>query len=131
MFSSFPLQFILCIRKNGQTVYQKVLTGQRESSKSLRSWEWQAPREGDVYHALYPRSWTVYHLDEFNLRLICRQVSPIFPHDYKVWLVGHYNTAWTRTLKYKLPFFYSCLLKIQLNFNISNSDISNTIDMSK
>eukprot|EP00105_Crassostrea_gigas_P009539 XP_011424529.1 PREDICTED: non-lysosomal glucosylceramidase-like isoform X1 [Crassostrea gigas] len=76
-------QFILCIRKNGQTVYQKVLTGQRESSKSLRSWEWQAPREGDVYHALYPRSWTVYHLDEFNLRLICRQVSPIFPHDYK------------------------------------------------
>ena len=81
---SLCLQFVVCIRKNGETVYQKVLTGQRESTKSLRAWEWQEPREGDVYHALYPRAWTVYHLEEFNLRLICRQVSPIFPHDYKV-----------------------------------------------
>ena len=75
-------QFILCIRKGGETVYQKVLTG--EKGKHLKSWEWGFPHQNATYHALYPRAWTVYNIPEFNLRLTCRQISPIFPHDYKV-----------------------------------------------
>ena len=73
--------FILCIRKNNKTVYQKVLTGKK--GKHLKSWEWGFPRQDATYHALYPRSWTVYDIPEFNLRLTCRQISPVFPNDYK------------------------------------------------
>ncbi|XP_052099238.1 non-lysosomal glucosylceramidase-like isoform X1 [Mytilus californianus] len=73
--------FILCIRKNNKTVYQKVLTGGK--GKHLKSWEWGFPRQNATYHALYPRSWTVYDIPEFNLKLTCRQISPIFPNDYK------------------------------------------------
>ncbi|XP_061171988.1 non-lysosomal glucosylceramidase-like [Saccostrea echinata] len=107
-------QFILCIRKNGKTVYQKVLTGQRESSKSLKSWEWQDPREGDVYHALYPRSWTVYNLDEFNLRLICRQVSPVYPHDYKDTSFPMATFIWTAENKGSEP------LDVSIMFTFKN-----------
>ncbi|KAJ8304380.1 hypothetical protein KUTeg_017963 [Tegillarca granosa] len=74
-------QFVLCIRKNGKTVYQKVLTGKK--GKKLKSWQWGFPQEQATYHALYPRAWTVYNIPEHNLKLTCRQVSPIFPHDYK------------------------------------------------
>ncbi|KAK3097227.1 hypothetical protein FSP39_007733 [Pinctada imbricata] len=74
-------QFIVCIRKDGQTVYQKVLTG--EKGKNLQAWEWGFPSHSATYHALYPRAWTVYDIPEHQLRLICRQVSPIIPHDYK------------------------------------------------
>lgn len=73
--------FILCIRKNNKTVYQKVLTGKK--GKHLKSWDWGFPKQNAIYHALYPRSWTVYNIPEFNLRLTCRQISPVFPNDYK------------------------------------------------
>lgn len=74
-------QFILCIRKNGKTVYQKVLTGRK--AKHLKSWDWGFPTQDATYHALYPRAWTVYNIPEYKLRLVCRQISPVFPHDYK------------------------------------------------
>ncbi|XP_060068872.1 non-lysosomal glucosylceramidase-like [Ylistrum balloti] len=74
-------QFILCIRKNGKTVYQKVLTGRK--GKHLKAWEWGFPAANATYHALYPRAWTVYDIPEYKLRLVCRQISPVFPHDYK------------------------------------------------
>ncbi|XP_053405634.1 non-lysosomal glucosylceramidase-like [Mercenaria mercenaria] len=74
--------FILCIRKDGQTVYQKVLTGHRVS-KSLKTWQWGFPQNQATYQTLYPRAWTVYNIPEHKLRLICRQISPIIPHDYK------------------------------------------------
>lgn len=34
--------------------------------------------------ALYPRSWTEIDLSEHGIKLIGRQISPIIPHDYKV-----------------------------------------------
>lgn len=35
------------------------------------------------YTGLYPRSWTEYDLSHYGVRLICRQISPVIPHEYK------------------------------------------------
>ncbi|KAH3838447.1 non-lysosomal glucosylceramidase-like [Dreissena polymorpha] len=74
--------FLVTIIKEGKTVYQKVLTGRRVH-KNLKLWEWGFPLGQATYQALYPRAWTVYTIPEFNLRLTCRQVSPIIAQDYK------------------------------------------------
>jgi non-lysosomal glucosylceramidase len=37
-----------------------------------------------TYHGLYPRSWTVYEGEpDPNLKIVCRQISPFIPHNYK------------------------------------------------
>ncbi|XP_057415417.1 uncharacterized protein LOC130710235 isoform X2 [Lotus japonicus] len=36
-----------------------------------------------MYHALYPRAWTVYEEPDPALRIVCRQISPVIPHNYK------------------------------------------------
>lgn len=74
-------QFTVCIRRNGQTVYQQVLSV--EKPHTLQGWNWGFCGQHAFYHALYPRAWTVYHLPGQNVTLTCRQVSPIIPHDYK------------------------------------------------
>lgn len=79
----FANQFIVCIRWNGETVYQKVLSLVKPKGRQLNCWSWDFPGENGTYQALYPRSWTVYNIPECKVRLVCRQVSPIFPHDYK------------------------------------------------
>ncbi|XP_069482882.1 non-lysosomal glucosylceramidase isoform X2 [Ambystoma mexicanum] len=74
-------QFTVCIRRNGQTVYQQVLSVEKPST--LQGWNWGFCGRHAFYHALYPRAWTVYHLPGQNVTLTCRQVSPIIPHNYK------------------------------------------------
>jgi len=74
----------VCIRRNNQTVYQQVLSPHKPKQRSLKTWKWQFPGKQASYHALYPRSWTVYEIPEQKIRLVCRQISPVFPHDYKV-----------------------------------------------
>lgn len=32
---------------------------------------------------MYPRAWTTYDIDELKVKLTCRQVSPVIPHNYK------------------------------------------------
>ncbi|XP_013405855.2 non-lysosomal glucosylceramidase-like [Lingula anatina] len=76
-------QFTVCVRRKGQTVYQQVLSPHRPKGPGLTAWNWAFHGEYATYHALYPRSWTTYDLPGQNIRLICRQVSPVFPHDYK------------------------------------------------
>jgi len=76
-------QFIVTIRKEGETVYQKVLScAPRKKKKALKTWDFSFPPEHAVYHALYPRAWSVYHIPELKVELTCRQVSPVIPHDY-------------------------------------------------
>ncbi|KAM8882006.1 non-lysosomal glucosylceramidase [Synchiropus picturatus] len=74
-------QFTVCIRRDGQTVYQQVLSVERPPT--LQGWNWGYCGEYAFYHALYPRAWTVYHLPGQNVTLTCRQVSPVIPHDYQ------------------------------------------------
>nr|CDS34534.2 bile acid beta glucosidase [Hymenolepis microstoma] len=78
-------QFIVTVFRNGQ-VYQKVLSSQTNNSNvpyGLLSWEWEFPADHGHYIGLYPRSWTIYEIPEFDLVLICEQISPVIPHNYK------------------------------------------------
>ncbi|ESQ33419.1 hypothetical protein EUTSA_v10006714mg [Eutrema salsugineum] len=50
----------------------------------IESWDWNMTGEKSTYHALYPRSWTVYEGEpDPELRIVSRQVSPFIPHNYK------------------------------------------------
>lgn len=75
-------QFTVCLRREGQTVYQQVLSVERPPA--LQGWNWGYCGEYAFYHALYPRAWTVYDLPGQNVTLTCRQISPVIPHDYQV-----------------------------------------------
>ncbi|KAF2293932.1 hypothetical protein GH714_005765 [Hevea brasiliensis] len=57
----------------------------RESTVSgIGSWDWNLKGENSTYHALYPRSWTIYEGEpDPELRIVCRQISPVIPHNYK------------------------------------------------
>ncbi|EDO31657.1 predicted protein, partial [Nematostella vectensis] len=80
-------QFVVCVRKKGRTTYQAVLSPNRPNGvlcgRSLQGWNWGFSGSNAVYHALYPRAWTRYELPGQDIILVCRQVSPVFPHDYK------------------------------------------------
>jgi len=52
--------------------------------KILSSWEWDFDGSQAEYTALYPRSWTVFRIPDHAVTLICRQISPVTPHNYKV-----------------------------------------------
>ncbi|XP_010030209.2 non-lysosomal glucosylceramidase [Eucalyptus grandis] len=57
----------------------------KESPNSgIGSWDWKLSGNNSTYHALYPRAWTVYEGEpDPALRIVCRQISPIIPHNYK------------------------------------------------
>ncbi|CAH1796951.1 unnamed protein product [Owenia fusiformis] len=88
-------QFIVNIRKRGQTVYQQVLSTKRPKGKGLNSWNWAYNGEFATYHGLYPRAWTVYELPGQNVTLVCRQISPVIPHDYKESTIPAAVFVWT------------------------------------
>ena len=85
-YNSVPAdQFIVTVHNiKGDCVYQSVLGGSGVRPKGApSSWEWRVSPDDCLYCALYPRSWTVYNIPEVGIRLICRQVSPVLPGDYK------------------------------------------------
>ncbi|XP_061363547.1 uncharacterized protein LOC133307132 isoform X2 [Gastrolobium bilobum] len=49
----------------------------------IESWDWNMNGNSSTYHALYPRAWTVYEEPDPALRIVCRQISPVIPHNYK------------------------------------------------
>lgn len=83
----------------------------RESEVSgIGSWDWNLNGDNSTYHALFPRAWSVYegNIDTLNiytsesiisfighlflfdagepdpaLKIVCRQISPFIPHNYK------------------------------------------------
>ncbi|KAK9498238.1 hypothetical protein O3M35_004097 [Rhynocoris fuscipes] len=95
------IYFILTVQNiNNITIYQSVLTGQRTNQRKMSSWEWNIPPNYAEYTALYPRSWTEYNIPEIKLSLICRQINPIIPHNYKdscipggvfEWIIKNYS----------------------------------------
>uniref|UniRef100_A0A915I8D5 Glycosyl-hydrolase family 116 N-terminal domain-containing protein n=1 Tax=Romanomermis culicivorax TaxID=13658 RepID=A0A915I8D5_ROMCU len=94
-------QFIVSIRRRNLSVYQKVLSVANSCSKRHpKSWAFDFPAENLDYVGLYPRSWTTFRIPERQINLCCRQVSPIFPHNYKdtclpvvvfIWAVENYS----------------------------------------
>lgn len=96
-------QFIVTVRNSKDiTIYQNVLsTSSGPQSGNLSYWKWNFPGENAEYTALYPRSWTQYNIPECNIQLICRQVSPVIPHNYKdsalpggvlIWTVKNFSS---------------------------------------
>ncbi len=67
-----------------------MLTPNRLRKRGLRTWNCAFPKENGHYHALYPQSWTTYDLPGQSIRLLCKQLSPFIPHDYKV-LTGNFS----------------------------------------
>ncbi|QHO32486.1 Non-lysosomal glucosylceramidase [Arachis hypogaea] len=49
----------------------------------IQSWDWNLSGDKSTYHALYPRAWTIYEEPDPALRIVCPQISPIIPHNYK------------------------------------------------
>lgn len=76
-------------RQNGEK-YSSVLCPQNPempkgtTGSGIESWDWNLKGKNTTYHALYPRAWTVYDGEpDPTLRIVCRQLSPIIPHNYK------------------------------------------------
>ncbi|XP_037957731.1 non-lysosomal glucosylceramidase isoform X2 [Teleopsis dalmanni] len=78
-------QFIVTIKDGkGSTIFQSLLSRCSSRAKQpLSSWHFNIDESKCSYTGLYPRSWTEYDLSEYGIRLICRQISPVIPHDYK------------------------------------------------
>lgn len=56
----------------------------RCNNKTLYNWKWDFPANQAKYTGLYPRSWSEYLIPEYNIKLICKQISPVIPNNYKV-----------------------------------------------
>ncbi|CAG9785611.1 unnamed protein product [Diatraea saccharalis] len=77
-------QFIVNIQnEKKETLFQSVLSTYEKPKRAPPSWEWNLNAEDCEYTALYPRAWTTYDLSKYGIKLICRQISPVIPHNYK------------------------------------------------
>ncbi|KAJ8963421.1 hypothetical protein NQ318_018901 [Aromia moschata] len=76
-------QFIVTIKDEHQeTIFHSLLS--TFPKKSLSAWESKIDGSRCQYTGLYPRSWTEYDLSDYGIKLTCRQISPVIPHDYDV-----------------------------------------------
>lgn len=79
-------QFIVTIKdENDKTLFQSLLSSYARPKKnpSLIAWKSNINPEHCLYTGLYPRSWTEIDLSEYGIKLVCRQISPVIPHNYK------------------------------------------------
>ncbi|KAJ1433363.1 beta-Glucocerebrosidase 2 N terminal-domain-containing protein, partial [Ochromonadaceae sp. CCMP2298] len=74
--------FSLRVQRGDQT-WSVVLSVHPPSiSSPLASWDWSLPRSCATYHALFPRSWTVYESPVPDVIVVVKQLSPFLPHSY-------------------------------------------------
>ncbi|CAG9821274.1 unnamed protein product [Phaedon cochleariae] len=74
-------QFIITVKdENNHTILQSLLSN--FPKKKLSAWTSTIDSSKCTYTGLYPRSWTEYDLSEYGIKLVCRQISPVIPHDY-------------------------------------------------
>ncbi|XP_031340395.1 non-lysosomal glucosylceramidase isoform X3 [Photinus pyralis] len=77
-------EFIVTIKDAADvTIFQSTLSTYERSNKILSSWKQRLDASKCKYTGLYPRAWTEYDLSDYGIKLICRQVSPVIPHNYK------------------------------------------------
>ncbi|XP_020575799.1 non-lysosomal glucosylceramidase-like [Phalaenopsis equestris] len=83
-------QFSVFISRPGGKRYSTVLSPRSAQIPSgsrnpgIESWDWNLNGKNCTYHALYPRSWTVYDGEpDPDLKITCRQISPVIPHNYQ------------------------------------------------
>ncbi|ODN01681.1 Non-lysosomal glucosylceramidase [Orchesella cincta] len=78
-------QFILTVMDDkGERLYHKVLSGTGAPAKGkLSSWDWSYNPADATYQGLYPRAWYTFQVPELDLKLVCKQISPVIPHNYE------------------------------------------------
>ncbi|CAN6854808.1 unnamed protein product [Brassica oleracea] len=83
-------QFSVFVSRPGGVNYSTVLCATspesvngRTEDLGIESWDWKIKGDKSTYHALYPRSWTVFNEPDPKLRIVSRQVSPFIPNNYK------------------------------------------------
>jgi len=76
-------QFSVWAQRADQAPACQVLNPNPGPKGCLQAWAWGLPAHKGIYHALFPRAWTVYEEALPGLRLTCRQVSPVIPHNYQ------------------------------------------------
>lgn len=83
-------QFSVFVKRSNGERFSTVLSPRTPDmlkenlTSSIGSWDWNLKGENSTYHALYPRAWTVYEGEpDPLLRIVCRQISPFIPHNYK------------------------------------------------
>ncbi|KAL9390761.1 hypothetical protein Peur_014681 [Populus x canadensis] len=83
-------QFSIFVSRSNGKKYCSVLCSrspdklEEPAGSGIESWEWNLKGDNSTYHALYPRAWTVYEGEpDPELRVVCRQISPVIPHNYK------------------------------------------------
>ena len=76
-------QFSLFVQRPGQPGQAQVLYPGQPDNKTLAAWQWDLDGRQATYHALFPRAWTVYQQPLPSIRLTCRQLSPVIPHNYR------------------------------------------------
>jgi non-lysosomal glucosylceramidase len=96
-------QFSVCVIPEAGPASARVLYPGRPAVRGVPSaWGWGMDGGCATYHALFPRAWTVYEEPVPGVRLTCRQVSPVIPHDYResslpcgvfVWKVENKGTS--------------------------------------
>uniref|UniRef100_A0AAR5P6H3 NLGase n=1 Tax=Dendroctonus ponderosae TaxID=77166 RepID=A0AAR5P6H3_DENPD len=75
-------QFIVTIKdQSDATIFQSCLSTYTKTS--LPSWQSLLDGNKCYYTGLYPRAWSYFDLSEFGIKLTCRQISPVIPHDYE------------------------------------------------
>ncbi|ESR44751.1 hypothetical protein CICLE_v10000199mg [Citrus x clementina] len=69
---------------NQFSAYLMMYVNRDTTAAGIGSWDWNLKGDKSTYHALYPRAWTVHEGEpDPELRIVCRQISPIIPHNYK------------------------------------------------
>ncbi|XP_051147380.1 uncharacterized protein LOC127262637 isoform X2 [Andrographis paniculata] len=83
-------QFSVFVSRRSGEKYSSVLCPKSpeirsdNSAPGIESWNWNLRGQKSTYHALYPRAWTVYEGEpDPALNIVCRQISPVIPHNYK------------------------------------------------
>ncbi|KMT07918.1 hypothetical protein BVRB_6g145220 isoform A [Beta vulgaris subsp. vulgaris] len=83
-------QFSVFISRPNGEKYSSVLSPQHPqmlkeaAAEGIETWDWNLKGKNSTYYALYPRSWTVYDGEpDPALSIVCRQLSPIIPHNYR------------------------------------------------
>ncbi|KAI3935546.1 hypothetical protein MKW92_024010 [Papaver armeniacum] len=83
-------QFSVFVSRSSGERYSTVLcpkptnVSPDSTASGIGSWDWNMEGESSTYHALFPRSWTVYEGEpDPELKITSRQISPFIPHNYK------------------------------------------------
>ncbi len=79
----FADQFTLFVQRQVGPAQVQVLFPGRPEEDQLSAWPWQMNPACATYYGLFPRAWTTYENPLPGVRLTCRQVSPVIPHNYR------------------------------------------------